>query len=99
MSEAVGSLLEYLRQSDKGQLHTVSLVRDGEADWIDCSFSLDSRPGVEFTFRSPISAATGEEPQTGPHLAVSIFLMSIEERTQSLHRARTVAVDGKISLD
>ncbi|MEJ3652636.1 hypothetical protein WEH80_06605 [Actinomycetes bacterium KLBMP 9759] len=94
MSDAIGALLDYLENLDKGQLHTCSLIREDDADWIEVAFSLDARPGIEYTFRRGITDAA-VEPEMGTHLDVSIFLSSIMRRIHT----RTHAVDGKISLD
>ncbi|WP_232662958.1 hypothetical protein [Pseudonocardia sp. TRM90224] len=96
MSDVICTLLDHFENHDKGRLHTCSFIRDDEADWVDCSFSVEHRPEVVYTFRRPISAATGVEPMIGTQLAVSIFLTSIMER---LNDRGCYDTAGTISLD
>lgn len=92
-AEALATVLGLLQDVRPGRLLTFTIGRDEVCDRLECTFELDARPGVEFSYRQGIRLA-GQEPDLSATTAAAIFMAVFLERTATLPQA----VDGRVDL-
>jgi hypothetical protein len=92
-TQALETLLSVLATVRPGRLRTFTVVRDDVADRVECTFELDARPGVEFSYVQGIQLV-GQEPELAAGTAAGLFFGAIVERT-AMNRP---AVDGRVDL-
>lgn len=92
-ADALQASLSILRRIRPGRLVEFGVHCSDTASWVSVRFTLDSRPGVEFSFQHPVLSA-GSEPQMSAGSAAGIFMSALIERTE--HRKE--AVGGVVIL-
>jgi len=94
-ADALQIILRILQDMRPGALIEFSVLRSEAGDWVSIRFTLDARPGVEFTYRHPALSA-GTEPQLSASSASGILMSSLIERTE--FKAGQEAIGGIVEL-